>query len=198
MIDIFGTLREIIDFKSLKKEQIRLFALVGVFALIAVIVYVNFILAPQVRWALSNIVKAGKAAAELNKAKSDITGIDKFKQTIDSYRAKTGSYEKMLPSENQITAILEELSSLAKGAGVKIVGITPLAVKKDGGKDRIDSEMPIVITAKSGYHELGRFIDTLENCGILMKISDIQIRLNRSTLKKHDVELLVVTYLLKG
>ena len=102
----------------------------------------------------------------------------------------------MLPVEQEVPKLLEMLSTMARSSNVKIVGITPLASKQEESPEKIYQEIPILISAKSGYHELGRFLSDLESSDRFMKVSDIDIKENKSNVKRHDVELLVVTYVL--
>ena len=86
---------------------------------------------------------------------------------------------------------------MAKRSDVKILGITPLASKQEApASERAYQEIPILMNARSGYHELGKFLSDLENAGRFMKVVDIKIKENLSTPKKHDVELLILTYVL--
>ena len=87
-----------------------------------------------------------------------------------------------------------------KRQDIKIVGIVPamsyLKDDKSVKKSQIYREIPILITAKSGYHELGSFLNNLENADRFMKVVDIDIKANKTSPKKHDVELMVCTYIL--
>jgi Tfp pilus assembly protein PilO len=65
-------------------------------------------------------------------------------------------------------------------------------VKKSG----FYKEQPILINAKCGFHELGKFLSKMENADRFMKVSDINIKSVAQSPKKHDVELLIVTYTL--
>jgi Tfp pilus assembly protein PilO len=56
--------------------------------------------------------------------------------------------------------------------------------------------MPIAVNARAGFHELGKFFSAIENSGRFMKVADISIKSNKASPKKHDVELVVVTYTL--
>jgi Tfp pilus assembly protein PilO len=95
---------------------------------------------------------------------------------------------------------LENLSEMAKDSNIKIVGIVPAISyfkdDKSANKSQIYREIPILITAKSGYHELGHFLNNLENADRFMKVADIDIKSNKTSPKKHDVELMVCTYIL--
>lgn len=182
------------EFNKNQKEAMIFMVLV---ALLAVILYFNLLLRPQVVRVFDVIVKAGKMGSDLRAAESDIANIGKFKKDIEAYKEKVDRYEKMLPAEQEIPSLLQALSLMAKSSGIKIVGITPVVSKSDKSqKNRIYNEIPILISAKSGYHELGRFLCNLEKSDRFMKVVDIQIKANNNIPKKHDVELLILTYTL--
>jgi Tfp pilus assembly protein PilO len=102
----------------------------------------------------------------------------------------------MLPTEDRIPALLENLSEMAKNANMNIVSIMPIGKGPTRPEAHACREIPIMITAKAGYHELGRFLSALEHSGRFMKVTDLQIKGNKAIPKKHDVELSVVTYVL--
>jgi Tfp pilus assembly protein PilO len=181
----------------MKSNQKQLIVLFGLVALTLLIVYANFILIPQVSGLFGSVVRMGKAGADLKNATADVSRIDDMRGAMTSYREKVERYEKMLPAEQEIPSLLENLSSMAKSSGVKIVGITPVSSREESrAKKQVYKEIPIQISAKSGYHELGIFLAGLENADRFMKVSDIQIKSNSGSPKKHDVELMVLTYVL--
>lgn len=184
-----------IDFK---KNQKQILIFLGLMAASVVIIYFNFILTPQVRRVVGAIIKTNKMGADLKNAKRDILRIPEFKNNIAAYKEKVDSYERMLPAEQEIPTLLESLSGMAKTSGVKIESIMPIARKEEKSQatNQVYQEIPILITAQSGYHELGSFISKLENSERFMKIVDISIKANKLTPKRHDVELLVLTYIL--
>ncbi|MDD5428100.1 MAG: type 4a pilus biogenesis protein PilO [Candidatus Omnitrophica bacterium] len=158
--------------------------------------YLNFLLFPQVSRVARAFGKAGKLAAELKNTERDVSGIGGLKKQVAVYRDKIDSYESILPAEQEIPKLLEGLSEMAKKANVKIVAITPIQTKQEPQANQAYQEMPILINARSGYHELGRFLNSLENTDRFMKVVDISIKENKATPKKHDVEILVLTYML--
>lgn len=185
-----------IDLKDSKTQVLILAVLITI---IAFILYLNFIFFPQVVRVATLVGKTIKMRAELKSAKSIIAQEDTVKKNLDEYKDKVELYEKKLPAEQEIPSLLENLSNMAKSSNIKIVGIMPaLSYFKDqkGGKSQIYQEIPILITAKSGYHELGYFLSDLENADRFMKVVDIGIKANKTVLKIHDVELIVCTYIL--
>ncbi|MFA6141792.1 MAG: type 4a pilus biogenesis protein PilO [Candidatus Omnitrophota bacterium] len=183
-----------IDIKNPKQQMMILMAL-GV--VLGVVLYFSLLLKPQVFGVFNIAVKNNKMKGDLKSIEGDISNIERYKKDIASYKDKVDKYERMLPAEQEIPSLLETLSSMARGSGVKIVGIMPVPVKESKVKDeQIYQEIPILISAKSGYHELGSFLANLENSDRFMKVVDIGIKSNKLTPKKHDVELLVLTYIL--
>lgn len=185
---------------SLKKlsPHAPLIAAVLAAALAGLCVYL--IVWPQALGIADLVGRIGKKGAELKAAKKDISGIPRLKEEIASQQAKVEFYEKSLPAEKDIPKLLESLSGMARKANVSIVGITPAQASAKGLEDstrsQIYQEVPILISAKCGYHELGSFLAGLESDNNFMKISDIKIRVNKMSPTKHDVELLISTYVL--
>ena len=182
------------------KNKTQVIALIGAVVLITAVVYLNFILKPQVTGVAREIIKKNKLTRELKDAEGDVGRIGSLRKDIESHNKKIERYEKMLPAEQEIPTLLENLSDMARASNVKIVGITPSITKSENTQsNKTYEEIPILISAKSGYHELGNFLAKLENSDRFMKVVDIKIRSSAATPKRHDVDLLVLTYiLLKG
>jgi type IV pilus assembly protein PilO len=187
------------DLKDFKKNPRQTMILIILLSSVLFLFYFSFILKPQVMRVTDVLGRNGRLMAELKTANSNIAKVEQFKKTIEAYRERVDDYEKRLPAEQEIPSLLENLSNMAKSSNVKIIGITPVqkALKEQRGqKGQTYQEIPILITAKSGYHELGYFLSDLENSDRFMKVTDIAIRTNRVTQKKHDVELMISTYIL--
>lgn len=181
---------------DLKKDPKKMMIAISSAVLSAVLVYLIFIFMPQVAHISEVRSKLGKVDADLKSARSDIAKIGSMKEAIESYNKKIGQYEKTLPTEDGIPGLLESLSEMAKNANMRIAGIVPIEHKVPEAGNRVYKEIPITITAKAGYHELGRFLSALESSDRFMKVTDMEIRADKAYPKKHDVELLVVTYVL--
>jgi len=179
-----------------KNEQQKIMILAILLSLVICIAYIGLFLKPQAAGLSRSMGQIKKVKADLKAAKANIAMVDSFKKSITAYDEKVGRYEKTLPTEQGIPRLLEDLSNMARDSNMRIVGIVPVA--KEDKRQRVQTyqEIPIMISAKSGYHELGRFLAGLENSDRFMKVADMQIKSNRGAPKKHDVELLVSTYVL--
>jgi type IV pilus assembly protein PilO len=190
-----------IDIKNinLKDRKTQVFILITLITVMAFILYLNLIFFPQIIRTVVLIGKTIRLGAELKSARSITAQESAVKKNLDEYKEKVELYEKKLPVEKEIPNLLENLSNMAKNSKIKIVGIAPaLSYLKDqkSAKSRIYQEIPILITAKSGYHELGYFLASLEDADRFIKVVDISIKANKATQKIHDVELMVCTYIL--
>jgi Tfp pilus assembly protein PilO len=117
--------------------------------------------------------------------------------SIASYDEKIGRYGDLLPTEEGIPTLLESLSEMARSSGMKIVSIEPVEERDNKAlRGQAYQAIPIRMNARAGYHELGKFFSTLENSERFIKIADMRIKTNAASPKKHDVELLVLTYIL--
>ena len=183
-------------FSDLLKNQKQMMMIAAAAILFALFLYITFIFSPQIVKIFEVSGKLSKANTDLRDAKSDIAKIESMKSAIEAYKAKVGKYEKTLPTEEGIPSLLESLSDMAKDSNMNIVGIVPILLKDVKLQSRVYKEIPITISAKAGYHELGRFMSSLENSDRFIKISDIQMKFNKPTPKKHTTDLLVVTYVL--
>lgn len=123
--------------------------------------------------------------------------LDKINAQIMEMKAELGGYSKGLPDEKEIPKFLENLSSVAKISDVKILGITPSelkVVKVKGKKSGYYREMTITITARSGYHQLGQFINNLEEGERFTTIRNLEIQQDSKSPRAHRIKLGLETY----
>ena len=195
-----------IDFKNinlknidLKDPKIQNAVLIALLGLIVFVLYLYFMLLPQIASDARIAGKTMKMRSDLKAARSLIAQKAQLRKKAGEYNEKIEVYEKKLPAQQEIPDLLESLSKMAKNADITIIGITPVSLKmQKEKKGQIYKEIPILITAKSGYHELGRFLSSLENADRFMKVVDINLKANPASPKRHDVEVMVYTYVLSG
>jgi len=125
-----------------------------------------------------------------------ILAIFLFNPAISSAQTSAEDDNQAVKDLNQ--QIQDKQASLKKIQDQQTVYSQAIAQKQKEAKagSAVYKEIPIMVTAKAGYHEVGRFIASLENSDRFMKVVDIQIKADRALPRKHDVELLVVTYVL--
>jgi type IV pilus assembly protein PilO len=183
-----------IDLKDTKTQTVILMILLGA---IAAVLYIFYIFLPQVTGDINIIGKTIVMRRDMREARSLMAEKDTLKKKAQDYNEKIEVYEKKLPAQQEIPRLLEDLSKMARNANITIIGITPVILKGQKEKKvQVYQEIPILITAKSSYHEFGHFLSNLENGDRFIKVVDISIKANATAPKKHDVELMVYTYVL--
>ncbi len=183
-----------IDFKDKKTQTTILMVSLGV---VVSILYISYIFLPQVVNDINMIGKTIGIMGDLKEARSLIAQRDELKKKAELYNEKIELYEKKLPAQQEIPSFLENLSKMARDANITIIGIMPVTLKPQKEiRYQVYQEMPILISAKSGYHELGRFLNNLEDGPRFIKVVDINIKADTTAPKKQDVELMVYTYVL--
>jgi type IV pilus assembly protein PilO len=190
-----------LDFlKKAKKSEIVAFTVIV--SCVIVIVYYFIFLAPVMAKFLYVFSEVSRTQSRLNEAEYSVDRSPKIKKEIEELKAKAEFYSSKLPREEEFPAVLENLSDMAKNAGVKITKILPVRdsqlLPETGEHLDIYREKEISITAQCGYHQLGTFISELENSERFMKVSDIKIDAARANTKRHNIQLIVKTFILEG
>ena len=177
-------------------EQNKDYIIMGVTAVI-VVLYLTFILVPK----FGQLSKASRVVNDLNNKINQLNTMVKrqtqMKDRLTKLRKEYAEYSKKLPQEKEIPEFLEGISSIAKKARVRIVSITPSelrAVESKGKVIQYYREMPILITAKSGYHQLGKFVSDLEQGGRFMTISNLRIQYDSNFPRMHNERIKLLTY----
>lgn len=199
MANISGLMKSLSEMK-LDESKRKIFLVYGALILAAFAAYVMFLLKP----AVANLCRA---IPRMKVLKSDIKAVTDelpFKQNLLRKQAEQAKnlilYEKKLSKEKELPVLLESISKMARSSNVKILGITPLSElrkasgRSAGAKSDIYQEVPIRIMAQSGYHELGQFITKLENDERYMQVTDLRIKTNSSSSKRHLVQFVVYAY----
>lgn len=128
-----------------------------------------------------------RAISELkNLVKSEMD----IKRQIGELRELIGYYEQKLPKEKEVSQLFHELDNIASGSKIKFSLITPDSSEE--GKHYMRYYRTIEL--KSGYHQLGNFINKLENLGRFIKVDKIAITPDPADPFKHNVELVVSTF----
>lgn len=160
-----------------------------------IVLYLGLFFRPTAKKLFLNLTEAPQLKTEIINTEQEWANIDSFKEKISRLNKKIDYYEKKLPSEKEIPAILEYLSNSAKKMNVRITEIKPIEQGED--KKQIYYNVPILVKAECGYHQLGRFLNQLESADRFMKISNINIVVNPRKANIHDVQLIVGTYVME-
>ncbi len=176
-------------------EKKKIF-LVGGVAIVVLFVYFQLLLGP----ALGRIGRVRSEARQLRQSlkavQAGLSQLPQMEKKTTRLREKVRMAEDHFPSKLELPELLERLSEVAETSDVKIVEIEPTKPLslESGGDQPLYEEVPIALNAKSGYHELGLFINQLENSKRYFVVKDIRIKKDSSDSKRHHVDLVLQTF----
>ncbi len=183
---------------ELDDSQKKILAGYGAGLLAVLIVFFFLFLKPSAAALFKIISESGHLKSEIRTLEHDLEFEDKLKAKIDKITRDIEAYETSFTREKELPDLLENLSDLAQRSRVKILAINPIDVKAAGKEDQIYQAVPIAITAQSGFHDLGIFINKLEQGERYMQVKDIEIKANPQNAKRHNVEFVVHAFTIRG
>ena len=143
--------------------------------------------------------QAAQVHSRLTNANNAVVNIPRYEAQIKELRSRLSSYNKRFSTQQQISSLLQELSDIAKNSGVKITSVKPhsaVTQAQQGTATAVYKKFPISITATCGYHQLGIFLNNLENADTFMRIADISITADTNKSSERAVYIVVNTYIL--
>lgn len=180
----------------LSDEQKRSYAIIGA-ALFMLVIYIAFLIIPT----FGSLARVSRTAGDLKKkidlVNSRLEHIDEMRVKLETLKKEQSGYGTQLPDEKEIPRFLEGLADVAKESNVNIQSVTPhelTAKPEDQGTGKYYGAMPVVITAKSGYHQLGHFINDLEEGGRFITVEDVKIQYDNNFPRKHNVQMVLRIY----
>lgn len=174
--------------------------LIVIFCLLIVYVDMNYILKGQ----LSGL---NSLNPKITRLENDLKNLNRNLETMRNAKGKQGQpaqkpafKSSKILSEGQISELMQDISNEANKLEIKIIQIRPsretAAVKSTVPSDKL---MPILINLDliCSYHNLGRFINRLENSEVFMGIQEFKISTQPSDYLKQKVTLIIKTYVFK-
>lgn len=151
-------------------EKNRYYIFVGLLLFVFLIDY--FILMRPQLSALSKIGPEIKLLSDdFKRAKDDLKKIDFYKAEVERFRLKSNEMQARVKYRGEIPLVLERISKIAMQNHIKIEQIIPQAGNQKlllDGKDKKFYRVPITIDARGKYHDLGRFLNAIEQDRLAM------------------------------
>jgi len=166
--------------------------LAGLIAVIVLYFDFSFIVSPQIQ----GIKKIG---SKIIKLKTDINNLSGMAPSLKTIQAKAQESavgkNKIIIPESQVALLLQKISDMANKDNVKIMQIKP--GKESKAKDSGLSTLSINLDLVSSYHNLGLFVNDIENASELMAIEGMRIESDPVNYLQQRVNLAVKTYVKK-
>lgn len=171
------------------------YATVGLLLILLLIDYFG-ILRFQLNTLMSLDTKTTKLSMELQTAKTDMQRMPRYRQEVVDRKNQVAEINRKVNSREDVPLVLENISRIANRNDVKIERIMPdtsshkPVLQNNTGKY---FSIPIIIEARSGYHDFARFLNQLEAEGVFLDIPQFTIATNRGDSRKHVIKLTLHT-----
>jgi len=169
-------------------------AALGVVVLLLVAGDFFLILNPQIGGLLAQRKKNVELRDSIEKLKTDKLHIDQFRKSLSDMKARAANFDRMVYARDNVPAALDNISKFANQYGVKIDQMIPQQQGEEQlvkGGDGTYKSVAIFVSARSGYHEFGRFINRLENDRVIFRVDDLSFAADAMNPQKHLVKVLL-------
>lgn len=128
----------------------------------------------------------------LDVTKNDIQRFSQYQDEVKNLNKKLENLSKKIKSKDEIPIALQGLSQVAAKNGVKIEQLMPdtnrgkVLLKNKEGKF---VAIPIIIGARSTYHNFGRFLNMVEKQGVFSGVADFGVMTNPDDANQHLVKI---------
>jgi len=185
---------------KLKLDNKKIFAII-LASLVLIYLDFTFLINLQLKAIRKVTPKITKIKADLDALTKNVGGIDDFKNSQIEVRQKLLAKTKKTISEGEIAWILQDVSELANKNNVKITQMKPVKEPEaKQGKAPLKPKLsPLLITIdlSCGYHDLGRFINSLENAQTFFAVQGVKITPGQNDYLKQKVNLVLKAYVKK-
>ena len=182
--------------KEFLRDEDRRTYLILVASVLFAVLYLSLVIFPKTNALFKSSRSVREIRDNMELVKSRLNRMDALNKKLEKLRVEYKGYSKQLPSEKEMSRLLEDLAATAKKSDVKLISVTPLEADetdKASGKIYYRS-IPITVTAKAGYHQLGHFVNNLEQGGRFITIQDIKITNDPRTPRLHNIKLVIKAY----
>ena len=185
-----------IDLSKVRKDYLALIS-IGLIALLALFAYMK-IFSPLFFKIKSASRQVEQKRSELERARISPDALRKLEREMAAITKEAEFYQDRLNVNIDVPQILKELNQLGEQLGVRFVAVKPLSAQQRPlpGNGQLLIEIPIQLRLECGYHQLGIFINQIENSTRLMKVTELKVSATACNTWAHNAELVISNYML--
>jgi Tfp pilus assembly protein PilO len=158
------------------------------------------LMAPELKMLGTFHKNIGQIERNITDLKAQKLRLKVLKDDLAAKQARSADFNRMVHKKDELPLVLKTISALANEYGVQIDQLLPqkgapvfLLRNKDGGY----SSLTIFVSARSGYHAFGRFIDRLETDKVFLGIDDFSMTADPKDPKKHEIKMQIKVLILE-
>jgi Tfp pilus assembly protein PilO len=163
----------------------------GIFAGVVLLIFlldVFFLVLPQIGSICDVNDQIKKLSDDTQQVLLDRARINALRKNLKEARLQLKDINRKVRPIQEVPAVLSIISNIANEYGVKIDQLVPEKDQQESLKDTSDGKydaLPVIIRARSGYHNFGRFLDKLEKADLFFMVKDFIIQNDDRDLQRH-------------
>ncbi|HLC40325.1 MAG TPA: type 4a pilus biogenesis protein PilO [Methylomirabilota bacterium] len=168
--------------------------ILGIFFLLIVLVGgYFFMLQPKMIQVDTLRGELDKLEAELSQNRALAANLSRFRAEAAQLRARLASAQEKLPNEKEMPGLYRQLTNLAHQSGLTVVLFQPKEVKQED----VYAEVPITLSAETGYHQLGTFFERMSRLPRLVSMKEMKLQGNEKGSGSIRADVTLATYLFR-
>lgn len=109
--------------------------------------------------------------ADIRKVEAVLAELPKFKAEVEEVRRKFEETKILLPTAQEIPALLRNIADLGKAAGLEVRSFAPQA----SSRREFYAEIPIAIQVYGPYHNVGLFLDKVSKLERIVTLDNLSM-----------------------
>ncbi len=184
--------------KKLGTKEKMVLKYFGLFAMIA-LAFQYLLIQPTRLKITQKKIEVLKINDEIQQAYEFLRNLNAIREEADKMEELWQIFKTKLPDSKQIPVLLNALAQVANKANINYVSINtkPLEAGDQQG-NLMYNRLPIEITLRCRYRNLGEYLANLREMPRLVKVESIKIFRNKDILPNVDVTINVYTYVLNN
>jgi hypothetical protein len=183
------------DFLKLANKKL---ILGGILALAFLILDFSVLLKLQLNWIKSSAARAQKIQADVDSLERNLAKMEKIKKEQLAKGALKAKQKKLI-LEQEVSALLKDISALANKNDVRIIQMKPLKEEESAAQEKKGlpaRAFPLFINLEmvSDYHHTGSFINALENNEAFLAVDSLKMANQGTDYLKQKVNLVLKTF----
>ena len=159
-----------------KREQMLVSIAVVTVMLLGAFIY--FIYSPKSTELSETGAHVDSLEASNKQAQQDVAkgSLDKLRSEAGEYGASLKVMRQLVPTSNEVPALLDDISTSARRVGLEIAGVEPLPVQPGDQFDTYRYKMSVI----GSYHAVGRFLSNVGGLSRIVAPVTLDIKLHPS------------------
>ncbi len=115
---------------------------------------------------------------DIQKAQEDIQKLGFYQAEVKKLEGQLAQTSQKVRSKEEVSLILEQISRMANQNNIRIDQVMPSVGEQKvllEDKNRVYYALPILIQAKSSYHDFGRFLNLLEKSDLFLYVTSFSV-----------------------